>query len=206
MLFRSFSSNTSFLTLLAANVGAVIMPWMIFYQQEATIDKGRRNLNIKNALKAARFDTAIGAVITQLVMIAIIIVTAATISKNGSNTALNNIGDIAKALRPFLGTRAADLIFGLGMIGAALVATIVVTLAGAWGISEVLGWPHSLNDLPKKAVGFYAMASFGILLGALLVIFSPNLVKLSIDVEVLDRKSTRLNSSHTDISRMPSSA
>ena len=54
------------------------MPWMIFYQQEAIIDKGRRNLQIKSAIKSARFDTALGAVITQLVMISILIVTGAT--------------------------------------------------------------------------------------------------------------------------------
>ena len=39
--------------------------------------------------------------------------------------------------------------------------------------------------------------------------FSGNIkkqMKKSVDLEAVDRKSTRLNSSHTDISRMPSSA
>ncbi len=183
---HSFSTNTDYLKLLAANVGAVIMPWMIFYQQEAIIDKGRRNLQIRSAIKSARFDTALGAVITQLVMISILIVTGATLGKAGFHSELNNVGDISNALKPFLGENIAVVVFGLGMIGASLVATIVVTLAGAWGISEVFSWPHSLNDKPRKAVGFYALAICGILIGAFLVIFSPNLVKLSIDVEVLN--------------------
>jgi len=32
-------ASAAFLTLLGANVGAVIMPWMVFYQQEAVIDR-----------------------------------------------------------------------------------------------------------------------------------------------------------------------
>ena len=31
--------NSSYVFLLAANVGAVIMPWMVFYQQGAVLDK-----------------------------------------------------------------------------------------------------------------------------------------------------------------------
>ena len=72
------------------------------------------------------------------------------------------------------------------MVGASVVASLVVTLAGAWGISEVLGWRHSLNDAPRKAPGFYAMAVGGIAIGAVLVLVMPNLVSLSIDVEVMN--------------------
>ena len=32
--------NSGYLSLVAANVGAVVMPWMIFYQQAAVVDKG----------------------------------------------------------------------------------------------------------------------------------------------------------------------
>ncbi len=32
--------NKSYLYLLVGNIGAVIMPWMIFYQQSAVLDKG----------------------------------------------------------------------------------------------------------------------------------------------------------------------
>jgi len=32
--------NHSYLALVAANVGAVVMPWMIFYQQSAIVQKG----------------------------------------------------------------------------------------------------------------------------------------------------------------------
>ncbi|MGH8024273.1 MAG: NRAMP family divalent metal transporter, partial [Limisphaerales bacterium] len=50
-------NDRQYLFLLASNVGAVIVPWMIFYQQSAVVDKG---LDISH-IKPARWDTAIGA-------------------------------------------------------------------------------------------------------------------------------------------------
>jgi hypothetical protein len=67
-----------------------------------------------------------------------------------------------------------------------VVAALVVTLVGAWGISEVLGWRHSLNDSPARAAGFYSLAVAGVLVGGLLVLVAPNLVNLSVDVEVMN--------------------
>ncbi len=179
-------ASAAFLTLLGANVGAVIMPWMVFYQQEAVIDKGRRGLNLRSAVRSARLDTAFGAVITQIVMIAVVVAAAATLGVTHRGQSLNSIGDIANSLTPFLGHRDAIIFFGLGMIGASVVAARVVTLAGAWGISEVLGWRHSLNDSPIRAAGFYALAVGGTVAGAVLVLLVPNLVNLSVDVEVMN--------------------
>ena len=129
-------SNPSYLFLLAANVGAVIIPWMVFYQQGAVIDKGLD----KQHLKAARRDRLFGSVITQIIMISIVIVTAATIGKTNPNQPLNDIQQIAQGLIPFLGVTGAKVIFGLGMIGASFIATLVVSIAGAWGIGEAFGF------------------------------------------------------------------
>ena len=179
-------ATSGFATLLAANVGAVIMPWMIFYQQEAVIAKDRRGLDLRAALRSSRFDTAAGSVITQLVMVAVVVATGATLGVAHRGIALNSVGAIASALTPFLGHDRAVVLFGLGMVGAAVVAALVVTLAGAWGISEVLGWRHSLNDSPARAAGFYSLAVVGIVVGVVLVDIVPNLVNLTIHVEVLN--------------------
>ena len=82
-------ANQDYLYLVAANIGAVIMPWMIFYQQSAIADKrlGR------SIITAARWDTAIGAVITQLVMAAVLIACAATIGRgNAEAQSLHTVG------------------------------------------------------------------------------------------------------------------
>ncbi len=53
--------DPSYLYLVAANVGAVVMPWMIFYQQGAIVDK---QLTVAD-LKQEQHDTAVGTFITQ---------------------------------------------------------------------------------------------------------------------------------------------
>ena len=61
--------------LVAANIGAVIMPWMVFYQQSSVVEKKL----LLNDLPAARLDTAFGAAVTQIIMAAVLIATAATL-------------------------------------------------------------------------------------------------------------------------------
>lgn len=119
--------NSSYVFLLAANVGAVIMPWMIFYQQSAVVD---RHLKPQH-LHVERWDTVVGSILTQMVMIATVVMIAATVGRVNSNHPLNNVAQIANGLLPFLGLRGAKMFFGLGMLGASFVAALVVSLAGA---------------------------------------------------------------------------
>jgi len=175
--------NSSFMLLLAANVGAVIMPWMIFYQQGAVLDKGLGPQDIKRE----RRTTAIGAVITQLIMIAVVIAFAATIARHHLGVALNSVGEMSLALRPFIGGIGAKVLLGAAVLGAALVAGLVASLAGAWGISEVFGWTHSLNERPcRQTARFYAVYGLAHVVGAVVVLLSLDLINLVVDVEVMN--------------------
>jgi NRAMP (natural resistance-associated macrophage protein)-like metal ion transporter len=175
-------TNPKYLYLVAANLGAVIMPWMIFYQQSAVLDK---NLDASD-LKIARIDTAIGAVVTQLVMAAVLIATGATIFKVGGGASLQTVQDISHAIIPFLGDRIGRIVFAIGMTGAAMVATIVVCLTAAWGMGEVAGYKRSLEDHPREAPWFYGVFSVCLIGGGVLVASRVNLVSLSIGVEVMN--------------------
>lgn len=174
--------NSEYLFLFAANIGAVIMPWMIFYQQSAVVDKGLK----PEHLKAARWDTAIGAVITQLVMAAVLITTAATIGKTNPGASLNTVQEISQALTPFLGSVTGKILFAIGMTGASIVAAIVVSLTAAWGLGEITGYKHSLELHPKEAPWFYATYIVTLIAGALLVDSGINLVHLNIAIEVMN--------------------
>ncbi len=175
--------NSSYLLLLAANVGAVIMPWMVFYQQGAVVDK---HLSVAD-IKAAQHDTAFGAVLTQVIMIAVVVSVAATIGVSNPGASLNTVGQIADALTPYLGRLGGTVIFSVGLLGAALVAAIVTSLAGAWGLSEVFGWRHTLNERPGRSTAkFYSTYALAHIAGAALVLASVDLVRLSIDVEVMN--------------------
>lgn len=176
-------SERSYLFLLAANVGAVIMPWMVFYQQGAVIDK---KLSVRT-IRQARQDTALGAFLTQFIMVMVVIALAATIGLHDPGAALNTVGQIAGALTPYLGHLGGTVLFGLGILGAALVAAVVSSLAGAWGLAEVFGWKHTLNERPsRRTAKFYLTYSLAHILGAVLVLSSVNLVNLTVGVEVMN--------------------
>jgi Mn2+/Fe2+ NRAMP family transporter len=174
--------DQQYLYLVAANIGAVIMPWMVFYQQSAVVEK---KLTLDD-LSAARWDTALGAMLTQLIMAGVIVATAATLGKTGNHATLNTVQEIAQAITPFLGEGAGKLLFALGMSGSALVATIVVTLTAAHTVGEVLGVRHALEYSPREAPWFYGIYTVSLAAGGLLVVSGINLVSLSVGVQVMN--------------------
>jgi Mn2+/Fe2+ NRAMP family transporter len=171
------------MVLLAANVGAVIMPWMIFYQQGAVIDKGL----LPHHIRRERRDTAVGAVLTQLIMLTLVLAFAATVGLHHPRAALNTVGEMSSALQPFLGAIGAKVLLGGAMLGAGLVAALVASLAGAWGISEVFAWTHTLNERPsRQSAKFYVTYALAHVVGAVIVLFSVNLIHLVIVVMVMN--------------------
>ncbi len=158
------------------------MPWMIFYQQSAIADKRLQ----PEHYAAARWDTALGAIVTQCVMAAVLIAAAATLAGNARQPSLDTIGDLSAALTPFLGGTAGRVVFGLGVLGAALVAAIVASLALAWGLGEVAGYRRSLEYHPSKAPWFYAVFSVCVVGGAGAIWAAPDLVSLNVGVQVMN--------------------
>jgi Mn2+/Fe2+ NRAMP family transporter len=171
-----------YLYLVAANIGAVIMPWMVFYQQSSVVEK---KLTLDDQ-PAARLDTAVGAVLTQVIMMAVLIATAATLFGRTQSGSLDTVQQIAQAMTPFLGEFTGKLLFGLGMSGAAVVATIVVTLTAARTLSEVLGVKHSLEHEPHEAPWFYGIYMATLVAGGLLIVSGVDLVSLSVGVQVMN--------------------
>lgn len=175
--------HASYLFLLAANIGAVVMPWMIFYQQSAIVDKGLR----RDQLADERRDTAVGSVLTQVIMIVVVVAFAATVFTTRRGAPLNSVADLAHGLAPATGTGVADVLVGVAVLGGALVAALVVSLAGSWGLAEVLRWRHSLNEsLNRGNWKFYAVYILAHVVGAVLVLASVDLVSLAVDVEVMN--------------------
>jgi Mn2+/Fe2+ NRAMP family transporter len=178
-------NDSPYLYLVAANIGAVIMPWMIFYQQSAVADKKLRPCHYRHA----QWDTAFGSIIAQGVMAAVLIAAAATIGKvhaHAAQASLNSIGDITKLLVPVLGPDVGRVVFGFGTIGAGMVAAIVVSLASAWGFGEVTGYRHSLEHHPLEAPWFYGIYAVAVIGGAVIVDLVPDLVALNIGVQVMN--------------------
>jgi len=174
--------NNNYIFLVSSNIGAVIMPWMIFFQQSAVVDK---KLSLEH-LNTARMDTFIGAIVTQSIMCAVLVITATTIGKDHPGMALNTVEQISEGLTPYLGTTAGNLLFALGISGAALIAAIVVSLTAAWGLGEILGYKRSLDHKPKEAPWFYTIYSLVLIIGGLYVASGINLVNLSVGIGVMN--------------------
>ncbi|NNM66837.1 MAG: divalent metal cation transporter [Spirochaetales bacterium] len=174
--------NPDYRFLLAANVGAVIMPWMIFYQQGAVVEKKLS----KKALQSARWDTALGAVLTQVIMIAVVITAAAVARPETQAPSISSAGDLIRALSPVLGSWGALLVIGFGMLGAGLIAAIVVSAAGAWGLGEAFGLKSSFSSKLKDAKAFYGVFVVVNLVAGAVVLSGVNLTEITVDVEVMN--------------------
>ncbi len=172
--------NNAYLLLIASNIGAVIMPWMIFYQQSATVDKG---LGLPD-LRFARIDTAIGAIATQIIMCAIIVTTGATLYVE--HVPVSDAAHAALSLVPLIGPMS-EITFGIALVGASLLGAFVVSLATAWAFGEAFDWPCSLNHSCFKAKRFYGLyaACVVVAAGIVLVPHLP-LVQITVNVEAFN--------------------
>jgi Mn2+/Fe2+ NRAMP family transporter len=175
--------DRGYLYLLAANLGTCVIPWAVFYQQSASIDKGLTHAH----LSAARVETLLGAVLCQTITAAIVVAAAAAFGHSVPLPhPLDRVGDIADAFTGGIGPAAGRVVFALGLSGGALVAAVIVCLTAAWAFSEVLGLRHSLSETPAQAPWFYGAIAAVVIGGAALVVSGVNLVRLSIAVGVLN--------------------
>ena len=170
--------DREFLGLVVANVGASVMPWMLFYQQAATVDKGLR----PDDLPAARRETLVGAIVSQGLMVAIVVAAAA--AREGA-LRIDAAGALPAGLVALTSNGMAGVV-AVGLIGAGLLAAVVISLSSAWAWCEWLGWPHSLNFSIRRAPGFYAVYLLEVVPAALVALASEQLVSLVLDAMILN--------------------
>jgi Mn2+/Fe2+ NRAMP family transporter len=175
-------ANRDFLFLVAAVIGATFNPWMIFYQQSATVDKKLE----PGDLVHARWDTGIGAVLTQCLTGAVLISAAAAFADGATPANLSSVGEISRALTPVLGESVGRAVFGAGVLGASLVAAIVSSLALAWGVGEVAGYHRSLEYRPFESRWFYGVYAACVIGSVAVVWLASDLVWLNIAAQVLN--------------------
>ena len=174
--------DSGFQLMVAAVIGATFNPWMIFYQQSATVDKKLR----LDDLVHARWDTGIGAILSQCLTGAVLVAAAAAFANGGGSSSLSTVGEISGALTPVLGEWAGRIVFSAGVLGASLVAAIVSSLALAWGVGEVAGYRRSLEYHPFDAGWFYGVYAACVLGSGAIVWFAADLVWLNIAAQVFN--------------------
>jgi len=123
------SASPSFFFLLAANAGAVVMPFMLFFQSSATASKG-------TTVSISRDSTLLGAIVSEGLMIVVVMIGAGLA---GSFTFATASG-FSSALLSGLG-QYGTYVLGVGLVAAAFLALVVISLGSAWGVREALGLP-----------------------------------------------------------------
>jgi Mn2+/Fe2+ NRAMP family transporter len=171
-----------YLTLVVAVVGASIMPWMLFYQQSASVDKKLTRAD----LRGSRIETLLGAFASQILMAAIVIASAAAMQAAPPIGGIPaNVADLPMGLARLASGPPAVLI-AVGLIGSALLALVVISLAAAWGVAELMGWPRSLNLKPSEAHKFYLVYFAEVIPAALVALVSRDLVQVCIGAMVFN--------------------
>jgi len=142
-----FSAAPSFSLLLAANAGAVVMPFMLFFQSSATAAKG-------TPLGISRQSTLLGAGVSEALMIAVIMIGAGL----GGSFSFTTGAGLSQALDTTLGSYG-TYVMGAGLVAAAFLALVVISLGSAWGVTEALGlspkstfWIYAVESLPAVFV------------------------------------------------------
>jgi Mn2+/Fe2+ NRAMP family transporter len=171
--FPGGSFNT-LLLLLASTIGATVTPWMIFFQQSASADKGMTPRDINHG----RYDTAVGAVLASIFGIGALVAGAALLTHNGTGIQGFAGAGFPEALKHVAGS-AAGTVFALGLIEAGAVAILTISASTAYAAGECVGVSHSFNSSPRNAALFYA-ANIGVALIAAAVILIPGAPLLSI--------------------------
>ena len=143
--------NKDTILILLADIGATVTPWMLFFQQSATVDKGLTTKDIREG----RLDTVVGAMLAALAAVATVLATA-PLRAHGMSVENFQAAEFAQALRPIIGHVGAAL-FALGIIEAGMVACITISTSSAYAFGEVARRPHSLNLPIAEGKAFYSV-------------------------------------------------
>jgi Mn2+/Fe2+ NRAMP family transporter len=135
--------------LMMADIGATVTPWMLFFQQGATTDKGMQPRDVS----FGRWDTSIGTMLAAMFGIAVVLATVPLYS-HGISTENYKGAQFAQALEPYVG-RLGSSLFALGLVEAGLVAAISISTSSGYAFGEVMHQAHSLNRGIKEAWPFY---------------------------------------------------
>lgn len=167
-----------FLFLVVALIGTTITPYMQLYQAAAVADSGSG----PEEYRLIRIDTISGAVFANIVSMAIIIATAAAIGGSGP---LTSAKEAAQALEPVAGA-GAEVLFGIGLLGASALAAAVVPLATSYAVAEAVGVERSVSRTFREAPLFMGLFTALILIGSAVALLPGNLITLLLNMQVLN--------------------
>lgn len=159
--------------MVVAVLGTTISPYLFFWQASQEVEemnRGRTQRPLRELgrggggeVERMKLDTSVGMIFSNVIAFSIILTTAAALNAHGI-TNINSATQAAEALRPLAG-EFAFMLFALGIIGTGMLAIPVLAGSAAYGVSEALGWPATLEAKPPDAVGFYTIIAAATAIG-----------------------------------------
>ena len=176
LVIPQIALNSTTLVMMVAILGTTISPYLFFWQASEEAEEVEANPDQqplicdpqegRSELTRIGLDTMIGMAASNLVALAIIFTTAATLNVHGV-TEIRTSADAAEALRPFAGQYASSL-FALGIVGTGLLAVPVLAGSAAYAAGEARRWPVGLDRKPRRAKAFYSTIVAATVVGALM--------------------------------------
>ncbi|HMA73409.1 MAG TPA: divalent metal cation transporter [Xanthobacteraceae bacterium] len=164
LFLPTFAQGAAFWTMVVAILGTTISPYLFFWQASQEVEEIRAVREHEplvkvprqgpRAIRRIRFDTLFGMALSNLVALAIMITTGATLHETGVYD-IQSSSQAAEALRPIAGSFA-FAVFALGIVGTGLLAVPVLAGSAAYALAEACRLPASLTLRPKDAKGFHA--------------------------------------------------
>ena len=154
----------------------------------ATPLKYRRRAVAEHKKRTSRFDVFVGMSLSNVVMFAIIVATAATLGQNGS-TEINSAADAAASLEPIAG-QTSKVLFALGFIGTGILAVPVLAAAASVGLAGLHDKEWGFSRSPREAPVFYALVVAGTLGGTALSLLGVNPIRMLIIVAIVNGIAT----------------
>lgn len=173
-------SPLTLLLLLTSTIGATVTPWMVFFQQAATADKGMTPRDVNHG----RIDTAVGGLLAAVFGCGALIVGASIAAESHSTATLDGL-TFATDLAAHAG-RVAGAVFAVGLIEAGVVALLTISASTAYAVGETLGSPLDHHTKGRRTVLFYAVNIAAVLAaGAVILIPGVPLVAIALNANVL---------------------
>jgi NRAMP (natural resistance-associated macrophage protein)-like metal ion transporter len=168
------------LTTIVALLGTTISPYLFFWQAAQEVEEIRAAKSAEALVKAPeqarrhlrriRIDTYVGMAFSNLIALAIMVTTAATLNRAGV-TDIATSAQAADALRPVAGEFAFAL-FAFGIVGTGMLAVPVLAGSAAYAVAETFNWRAGLDLAPEKGREFYGIIAFATL-GGVVIGFLP---------------------------------
>jgi Mn2+/Fe2+ NRAMP family transporter len=155
--------NAAYLFAVVTIIGTTISPYMQMYIQSSVAEKGVSPRDYA----VTRADVYVGSIFANVTGILIIVATGATLYVRG--VTIQSAADAAQALKPVAGSFA-GILFGIGLLGASLLAAGVLPLATAYGLSEAFGFEKGVNQGWRDAPVFLGIFTGLIALGVLVTL------------------------------------